>query len=128
MPSITDISFVEQCQPSGDGFGALQIVRDHDGCHGMFLLQLENQLINLAGGNRIESRRGFIQQQDVGVESQRPRQPHSLLHAAGNIGRHLLKIAFHPHTLQQFLELDSAARTPACWCCASVERPHFPPP
>jgi hypothetical protein len=46
---------VEQRQPAGDGFCALQIVRDHDGCHGMFLLQLENQLINLAGGNGIKT-------------------------------------------------------------------------
>ena len=75
----------------------------------MFLLQLENQLVDLAGGYGIQSRSGFVQQQDVGVERQRARQPYALLHAARNIRRHLLEIAFHAHTRKQFL--DSVRRS-----------------
>ena len=47
------ISFVEQRQAARDGLRTVQIVRHHDGRHVMFLLQLENQLINFPGTDGI---------------------------------------------------------------------------
>src|SRR5277367_3339854 len=71
-------------------------MRDHNGRRVVFLLQLENQLVDLPGGNGIKSRRGFIEQQDARLQSQRSRQPHSLLHAAGNIAGHFSRALSMP--------------------------------
>ena len=63
------------------------------GRQGVFLLQLENQIVDFAGGDRIESRCGLIEKQDFRLQRQRACQTHSFLHASGNITRHLVEIA-----------------------------------
>jgi len=73
----------------------------------VFVLQLENQLIDLTGSDGIESCRGFIKQEDAWLKSQRARQPDALLHAAGKIAGHFLEIGFHTHTGEKFLDTIS---------------------
>jgi hypothetical protein len=41
----------------------------------VFLLQLENQVVDLAGTDGIETRGGLVEQQDLGIQCQRARQP-----------------------------------------------------
>src|SRR5208337_2646753 len=96
------LPLVQQRQAIRDGFCAMQVMSDHNGGHVVLRLQLEDQLIDLTGGDGIESRGGFIEQKDAGIESQRTRQPNSLLHATGKIAGHFLEIAFHTHAGQQF--------------------------
>jgi hypothetical protein len=45
-----------------DGLCAMQVMSDYDGCHVVFLLQLEDQLIDLTGSDGIKARGRFIEQ------------------------------------------------------------------
>src|SRR5580700_3419000 len=94
---------MEECDAVGDRFCALQIVSDYDGGHVVLLLQLENELIDLAGGDGIKTGGWFIEQEDAGLERQGPRQAYTLLHAAGNIAGHFLEIGLHAHAGEELL-------------------------
>ena len=58
---------------------------------------------------------GLIEQQDAGLERQRPRQSHALLHSTGNIGGHLLQVALHAHAREQFADaIPPVGRRQSC--------------
>src|ERR1017187_1767087 len=75
-------SLINQSQAASDRFGAMQIVSYHDRRHLMFRLELENQVVNLRGANRIEAGGGFIEQKKVRLQSQCARKSNAFLHAA----------------------------------------------
>src|SRR5271169_6361104 len=75
------IAFVDQGQSVGDSFRAVQIVSHYDGGHVMFLLKLENQIVDLSGTDGIETGGGLVKQQNIWIQNQSPRQADSLLHA-----------------------------------------------
>jgi hypothetical protein len=56
------IPFVQQRYAIRDGLCAVQVMSYHDGCHVVFLLQLEDQLIDLTGSDGIKARGRFIEQ------------------------------------------------------------------
>jgi hypothetical protein len=94
------ISLIEQDQTARNRLRAVQIVSHDDRCHVVFLLEFENQIIDLPSTDGIEAGRGLVEQQDVRFQSKRTCQPYSLLHAAGDIRGHLRKLAFHSHFRQ----------------------------
>ena len=51
------------------------------------LAQLENQVIEPAGGDRIQSRRRLVEEQDFGVEGEGSRKARALAHASRKLGR-----------------------------------------
>src|ERR1035438_1849636 len=75
-------SFINQSQAASDRFGAMQIVSHHDRRHLMLRLQLENQVVNLRGADRIETSGGFVEQKNVRLQSQCASKTDALLHAA----------------------------------------------
>src|SRR5208283_2657797 len=68
------------------------------------LLKFENKLVNLSRADGVETSRRFVKQQNLWIQSQSARQAHALLHSPGDIGRHLVEVAFHPHLGQQLLD------------------------
>ena len=63
-PSITT-SLIEQSQTARNGFGAVQIVSYHDGCHVMFRLEFEDQIVDFATADGIKPSRWFVEQQNI---------------------------------------------------------------
>src|ERR1039458_1533409 len=74
--------FVNQSQAARDRFGAMQIVSYHNRRHLMLRLQLENQVVNLRGADRIETGGGFVEQKNVRLQRQCASKTDALLHAA----------------------------------------------
>ena len=71
-------------------------MRDHDQ-RGAAALGLDQQLVDLLGGDRIEPRAGLVDQEDGRIERHRAGEPGALLHAAGQIARHLVVRRLQPH-------------------------------
>ena len=94
-------ALINQGQAVSNRFGAMQIVGYHHRRHLMFRLQLENQVVNLRGTDRIETSSRFIEQKNVRLQSQCTSKANALLHAARNIRRQFIQMAFHPHLGQQ---------------------------
>ena len=88
---------MQQYNSVRDRLGAVQVVRDHDGRNVAFFLQFEDQLVDFAGSDGIETRGGFVEQLDAGLERQRARQSHALLHTARKFGGHFVQFIFHAH-------------------------------
>ena len=59
-----DVTLIEQSQMASDSLRAVQIVSYHNGCHVMFLLELEDQIIDLAGTDRVETGGRLVEQQE----------------------------------------------------------------
>src|ERR1035441_10743838 len=79
----------------------MQIVSHHNRSHLMFRLELEDQVVNLRGADRIETGGGFIEQKNVRGQSQCTRKTNPLLHATRYVRRHLFEMPFHSHFSQQ---------------------------
>ena len=72
---------------NGDGVanphGLVQIMRDeHDGLV-QLLLQFQQDGLHIRADQRVQRRKRFVHQQDIGIGGQRAGQPHTLLHPAG---------------------------------------------
>src|ERR1017187_3910678 len=63
-------SLIQQGHPVSDDLGTMKIVRDDHGRQIVFLLQLQNQIVDFGGGDRIESCRGFIEKQEFRLKRQ----------------------------------------------------------
>src|SRR5580698_149106 len=74
-------SLVEQGQAIGNRFRAVQVVRYDDGRHLMFMLEFENQIVDLPRTNGVESSRRLIQKQNLGLQRKCARQAHAFLHS-----------------------------------------------
>jgi hypothetical protein len=71
--------------PVGEATHQVEVVRDQEHRHGIFLLQLREQLQNLAAQAHVERRRRLIGQQQAGLASQRHRDHGALALAAGEL-------------------------------------------
>src|SRR5262245_7253667 len=67
----------------------LQVVGDDD--DGVVGAELENQLLDSLGGNRIEGGRGLVHQQDLGPDGERARDAEALLLSARQRDRRLVQ-------------------------------------
>src|SRR5580700_10908221 len=95
------ISLVQQGQTIGNRFRAVQVVSHHDRCHVMFLLELENQIIDLRRADGIKTGGRLVEQQNVWLQSQSTGKSYSFLHASGNVCRHLCNGVLHTNLRQQ---------------------------
>src|ERR1700680_3301346 len=75
-----DFPFVHQDEAVGEDLRAVDFVSDNHGRDMALLLLLHDELSDLRRGNRIQTGRGFVEQQDFGIERQRTGQSDALLH------------------------------------------------
>ena len=66
---------------------AVQVVGHHEHGEAEGPLQAEHELIKGGGADRIEAGGGLVEEQDVGVERERAREPGALAHAPRQLGR-----------------------------------------
>ena len=62
---------------------AIHVVRHHNHCQVEVLLQIRYQIIELGGGNRIQSGSGFVKKQDFRIERKGARQRGAFAHTTG---------------------------------------------
>src|SRR5436309_4489758 len=82
---------------SDDREDAPQLVRDDDRRHTEAGIQGRNEIVELRGGDGIETGRGLVEEQQRRVESQRTRDPGSFLHAARELRREVVLEAVEAH-------------------------------
>ena len=63
-------------------------------------VDLEDQLAEQRGADRVEARVRLVEQDDVGLQHERPREPGTLAHPARQLVRHLLARASEPDLVQ----------------------------
>ena len=80
----------------GDREQAGQFMADDDDGGAETVPQLKDQIVEPAGGDRVEAGGRLVEEQNVGVEGQRPRQAGPLAHAAAEFGRKLVERVLHP--------------------------------
>ena len=102
----------EEAGVIGDARGLLHVVRhDHDGAT---VLQLEDQILDLGGGDGIERGAGLVEQQHFRIHRQRARDAQALLLAAGKAVGRFVQLVLHlvPQrgAAQALLHADRAAR------------------
>ena len=83
---------MDQRHAVGKGARAANIVRHHYGLHIPLLLQVDDQLPNLGSGDGIQAGGRLVEQNDLGIERQGPREADALLHAARNLGGQFVEI------------------------------------
>ena len=86
-------AFVQQREVVADDPRARNVV-GHDDQRGAAALGLDQQVVDLLGGDRIEAGARLVDEQDRRVERHGPRQSGALLHAARQIARHLVVVPF----------------------------------
>jgi len=62
-----DFSFMEENQPVGKDFCAGHVMRDYDGAHLTFFLQIYNQTADFLRGNGVQAGGGLIEKEDFGI-------------------------------------------------------------
>jgi hypothetical protein len=83
-----------------DGAGAGDVVRDHhQGCP-LLTLEVDEQLIDLAGGDGIEAGARLVDEQQRRAERHRPREAGALPHPSRELGRHLVVVCLEPDLRQ----------------------------
>jgi len=73
--------------PVGNLQRALHLVRDHEHGHAEAAFQKQNELVEPGSDDWIESRRGLVEDHDIGIEGHRPGDRGALLHPAGQLVR-----------------------------------------
>ena len=76
----------EDRHPVADGVERIEIVGDHEDGQPERVAEAPDERVELFGGHRIEARGRLVEEQDVGVERDRARDPRALAHAAGELG------------------------------------------
>ena len=69
---------------------AVQIVRHHENGEAEAVVQSLDEFVVVGGADRVEAGGRLVQEQQLGVEGQRPGQAGALAHAAGELGRLLV--------------------------------------
>ena len=72
-------------------------MRHHDHGGAEALAQLQNQIVQQPRADRIESRRGLIEEKDLRVQGHRPGEPGPLLHTAADLGWVVILEALETH-------------------------------
>ena len=62
--------------------------------------EVENQSVEFCRGNRVESRRGLIQKENVRVKRHGTRDGRTFLHAAAEFGGHIIQERFQPYQFE----------------------------
>src|SRR5579875_225741 len=93
---------VEEDAVGADREDARQLVGDNDDRRAEAVAQLEDQVVEPPRADRIEARRRLVEEQDVGVERDRAREPGALLHPAADLRR--IEVLEPPEPDQRELE------------------------
>src|SRR5260370_36017399 len=80
-----DVALVNQEHAVGNQKCACELVRDHDDRHAKGALELQDQLVDACGDNRVQSCRRLVEKQDLRVHRQRTSDRGSLFHAAAEL-------------------------------------------
>ena len=95
---------VQQRDPVANVQRALHRVRDHEHGHAEAAFQKQNELVEPGSDNRIESGRGLVEHEDVGIEGHGPGDRRALLHPARQLVRKEVALVrqtdgleLHPH-------------------------------
>ena len=80
-----DVAAIDQNDAVGDQEGAGQFVRHDDDAHGVCLLEVQDEIVDAGGHDRVEPRRRLIEEQDLRVHRQRAGDGGALLHAAAQL-------------------------------------------
>ena len=78
---------VEEQHPVGDLAERHEIVGHHDGGHAVTIVRAPDSLGHVDAHGRVQTRRGFVVEDQLRPEGQGARQRQPLLHAAGHLGR-----------------------------------------
>lgn len=81
----------EHGHPVASGEQRVEVMRHHVDGQIHRIAQLDHQLVELRRADRIETRCRLVEEDDVGIERQRPRQCGALDHAAGQFGWEFLR-------------------------------------
>ena len=81
---------VEQADVVRDGAGGVHVVRDDQEGRLDLGVEVDDQLVEVGGADRVETRVRLVEQQDLRVEHERSGQAGALAHAAGDLTGELL--------------------------------------
>lgn len=95
---IRDLSVQHANDAGGIALGKLRVMRDHD--HQTILGNLLQDIHDLHAGFGIQSARGLICQNNIGIVDQRTRDGNPLHLSAGHFGRAFMKLVSEPDFLQ----------------------------
>ena len=98
------LAVAEHRDPVADGEQAVEIVGHHEDGEAQRLLQRADEIVEVAGRDRIEARGRLVEKDDLGIERERARERDALGHAAGKLGRE-----FVGRVLRQADELRASA-------------------
>ena len=101
-----ELAAIEQHHSIGDAERAVHLVGHHDAGHAELAVQIDDQLIDLGAGDRIEPGAGLVVKQHFRIQRNRPRQPGALLHAAGQLRGHLVGVLAQADQLELDLDHD----------------------
>ena len=90
-----DVAVVDENQPVSVRKGRFQRMFDDDDGMAVGYIQIVNQFIELVGTFRVQGRRRFIKDQDVGISRQDVGNDQTLTLAAGQLGQGPLAIRQH---------------------------------
>src|SRR3954453_21999434 len=99
-PGLDDPALPQPGDVLGAALGGHDVVRDHDVGAAVLLVDLLDQLAQQRGANGIQAGVGLVEEHDVGVEHERPREAGPLAHAAGELVGHLVRRALEADLAQ----------------------------
>ena len=103
FPDGDDLAVAEHRDPVADGEQAVEIVRDHEHREAERFLQRGDEIVEIAGRNRIEARGRLVEEDDLRIERERARERHALGHAAREFGGVLVGGVLRQSDQLQFL-------------------------
>ena len=95
-----DVAAVEENDAIGDQEGAGEFVRHHDHSHGVGFFEVQDEIVDAGGGDGVEARGGFIEEQDVGIHGQRAGECGAFAHASAELRRAVVLEAAEAHLFQ----------------------------
>src|SRR5262249_19843387 len=99
-----NVRLVQHQQLVADRTRAGGVVRYDDQRRVAVVLEVQEQLVDLARGDRIQPRARLVDQQQTWVQRHRAREAGAPAHAAGEIGRHLVRLVAEADRLELLLD------------------------
>ena len=125
-PDSTILPFQRIAMYSATRRARHDVVRDDDVGAAVLLVDLLDQLAEERGAHRVEARVGLVEEHDLRVEHQRPREARALAHAARELVRHLVAGAAEADFLQAPVDDVARSRPRPCRCAGAAGRRRCP--
>ena len=88
-PEHGQVPVVEQADVVGHGAGGVDVVRDDEEGRVDLGVEVDDQLVEVGRAHRVEAGVRLVEQEDLGVEHERPGQAGALAHPAGDLAGQL---------------------------------------